>query len=99
MIEMNARSKTSVVGFLILLCSGCAVGPNYKKPAVPVPPEYRGLSPDQAGKSDAASFRDQKWVDAVQDETLRDLIQAALHQNYAIHIASASNPDRRSQRV
>src|SRR5258708_29900917 len=89
MIEMNARSKTSVVGFLILLCSGCAVGPNYKKPAVPVPPEYRGLSPDQAGKSDAASFGDQKWFDAFQDETLRDLIQTALKQNYDVRIAAA----------
>ncbi len=94
---MNARSKTSVVGFLILLCSGCAVGPNYKKPAVPVPPEYRGLSPDQAGKSDAASFGDQKWFDAFQDETLRDLIQTALKQNYDVRIAAARILEARAQ--
>src|SRR6266481_3040158 len=97
MIKMNARKKIFVVGFLILLFSGCAVGPNYKKPAVPVPPEYRGLSPDQAGKSTAASFGDEKWFDAFQDETLRELIQTALKQNYDVRIAAARVLEARAQ--
>src|SRR6266481_6391453 len=97
MIKMNARKKIFVVGFLILLFSGCAVGPNYKKPAVPVPPEYRGLSPDQAGKSTVASFGDEKWFDAFQDETLRDLIQTALKQNYDVRIAAARILEARAQ--
>lgn len=86
---MNAKMKILVVGLLVTLCSGCAVGPNYKKPAVPVPPEYRGISPDQAGKSDATSFGDQKFWDAFQDESLRNLIQTALKQNYDVRIAAA----------
>src|SRR5438105_225725 len=89
MIEMNARKATFGVVFFALLSVGCAVGPNYKKPAVPVPPEYRGLSPDQAGKSEVASFGDQKWWDAFQDETLSDLIRTALKQNYDVGIAAA----------
>src|SRR5258708_34456065 len=92
MIKMNASKKIFVIGFLILLCSGCAVGPNYKKPAVPVPPEYRGLSPDQAGKSDAASFGDQKWFDAFQDKTFRGLIQTALKPKYNLRSAAARIP-------
>ena len=94
---MNARKKIFVIGFLILLFSGCAVGPNYKKPAVPVPPEYRGLSLDQAGKSTVASFGDEKWFDAFQDETLRDLIQTALKQNYDVRIAAARILEARAQ--
>src|SRR6266481_3852861 len=97
MIEMNARKKIFVAGFLVMFCSGCAVGPNYKKPAMPVPPEYRGLSPDQSGKSTVVSFGDQKWLDAFQDETLRDLIQKALKQNYDVRIAAARILEARAQ--
>jgi multidrug efflux system outer membrane protein len=94
---MNARKEIFVVGFLAMLCSGCAVGPNYRKPAVPVPPEYRGVSPDQTGKPDVASFGDQKWWDAFQDEALRDLIQTALKQNYDVRIAAARILEARAQ--
>jgi outer membrane protein, multidrug efflux system len=96
---MNARKQMSVAGFLVgvMLSTGCTVGPNYKRPAVPAPPEYRGLSSDQAGKSDAASFGDQKWVDAFQDEALRDLIQTALKQNYDVRIAAARILEARAQ--
>ena len=94
---MNARREIVVVGLLVVLCSGCAVGPNYKKPAVPVPPEYRGLSPDQSGQSGAASFGDQKWWDAFQDEVLSDLIRTALKQNYDVRIAAARILEARAQ--
>jgi len=97
MIEMKARKETFIAGLLTLLLSGCAVGPNYKKPAVSVPPEYRGLSPDQAGKSGPSSFGDEKWWDAFQDEVLRDLIQAALKQNYDLRIAGARILEARAQ--
>src|SRR6478735_7989291 len=93
---MNARTNIYVL-FFITLCSGCAVGPNYKKPAVPVPPEYRGASLEQAGRAGVASFGDQKWWDAFQDETLRDLIQAALKQNYDVRIAAARILEARAQ--
>jgi len=49
------RKEMFVVGLLVMLCSGCAVGPNYRKPVVPAPPKYRGLPPDQTGKPEAAS--------------------------------------------
>jgi len=44
-----------------LFGSGCTVGPNYKKPKVDVPRNYRGVPEEQAGKMDAASLGDQKW--------------------------------------
>lgn len=85
---MNVGMQVIVIALLVLWWSGCAVGPNYKKPNVPVPPEYRGLSPEQAGKSDVASFAGEKWWDAFQDETLRELIRTALEQNYDVRIAA-----------
>jgi len=94
---MNRKKKVFVIGFLSMLCAGCVVGPNYKKPQLPVPPEYRGVSAEQAGKAEAASFGDQKWWDAFQDETLRDLIQTALKQNYDVQIAATRILQARAQ--
>ena len=97
MIKMRDRRKILVIGFLIVWCSGCAVGPNYKRPSVPARPEYRGLATDQAGKTDAASFGDQKWADAFPDEALRDLIHTALEQNYDVRIAAERILEARAQ--
>ena len=94
---MTPKKEIFVVGLLAMLCAGCAVGPNYKRPAVPAPPEYRGLSPDQTGRSVAASFGEQKWWDAFQDEVLSDLIRTALKQNYDVRIAAARILQARAQ--
>ena len=69
------------------LC-GCTVGPNYKRPAVDVPPDYRGLAPDQVAKVDARSLADQKWWEVFQDEQLKELVKTALKQNYDVRIAA-----------
>jgi multidrug efflux system outer membrane protein len=94
---MTPRKEILVVGLLVVLCAGCAVGPNYKRPAVPAPPEYRGVPPDQTGKSVVASFGEQKWWDAFQDEVLSDLIRTALKQNYDVRIAAARILQARAQ--
>ena len=90
---MDARNTVLRVGLLVALCSGCVAGPNYKKPAVPAPSVYRGLSAEQAVTPDVApdvtTFGDQKWWDAFQDDALRDLIRSALQQNYDVRIAAA----------
>jgi len=94
---MTPRKEIFVVCLLVMLCAGCAVGPNYKRPAVPAPPEYRGVPPDQTGKSVVASFGEQKWWDAFQDEVLSDLIRTALKQNYDVRIAAARILQARAQ--
>ena len=82
-------NKVIALTTLALLASGCTVGPNYKKPAASVPGTYRGLAPEDAGKTDAASLGDQKWWDVFQDEQLQSLIRTALQQNYDLRIAGA----------
>jgi outer membrane protein, multidrug efflux system len=73
--------------FLMLL-TGCAVGPNYKRPPVSVPGDYRGLAPE-AGQQSAASLGDEKWWSVFQDEQLQKLIRQALVDNYDLRIAAA----------
>ena len=85
---MDARNSVLHVGLVAALSSGCMVGPNYKKPTVPAPSVFRGVSAEQAVAPDLASFGDQKWWDAFQDDALRDLIRSALQQNYDIRIAA-----------
>ena len=81
--------KLPLLVLIASLGSGCAVGPNYKRPSVNVPDTYRGLTLEEAPKTEAASLGDQKWWEVFQDEQLQDLIRTALQQNYDVRIAAA----------
>jgi multidrug efflux system outer membrane protein len=70
-----------------LLSGGCAVGPNYKRPAVAVPSTFRAPSPLPPGQ--AASIADLKWFEVFQDEKLQELIRIALERNYDLRDAVA----------
>jgi NodT family efflux transporter outer membrane factor (OMF) lipoprotein len=64
--------------------TGCMVGPDYKRPDVPAPPQFRAGEAQPA----QASLGDVKWFDLFQDDTLRGLIKEALEANYDIRIAA-----------
>lgn len=68
----------------VLLAAGCAVGPNYKRPSVPAPPQYRGAPPGAS----PASLADTKWPDLFQDDALKRLIAAALEHNFDLSMAA-----------
>ena len=85
---MTAARGVAAAGLLALCFCGCTVGPDYKKPVSAVPPEHRGLPPEQAARAEAASFGDVAWWNAFQDEVLRDLIRTAIRQNYDVRIAA-----------
>jgi multidrug efflux system outer membrane protein len=76
------RSRLLIVGLTTVL-TGCMVGPNYKRPDVPAPPNFRGEA-----QPTATSLGDVKWFDLFQDDTLRELIKEALQANYDIRIAA-----------
>ncbi len=82
---------------VMLLTGGCAVGPNYKRPAVSVPDTYRGATPEAAKQSSAESLGDQKWWELFQDQQLQDLIHTALRQNYDVWIAAARISEAQAQ--
>lgn len=78
----------AVLGLILGFACGCAVGPNYKRPAVNVPSVYRGLTPEEAAKGEARSLADEKWWEVFQDEQLKELVKTALQQNYDVRIAA-----------
>jgi len=80
----------SLIAFslVMLLLSGCTVGPNYKRPSVDVPGTYRGAVPQEAQQPAAESLGDQKWWEIFQDKQLQDLVHTALQQNYDVRIAA-----------
>ena len=67
------------------LLTGCAVGPNYSRPAVPVPASFR--APEPLPPSQAASLADLKWFEVFKDEQLQRLVRTALQQNYDLRDA------------
>jgi len=69
-----------------LLLTGCAIGPNYHRPAVDVPGHFRGVV--DSWSIEKASLADQDWQQIFQDRQLQDLINTALTQNYDLHIAA-----------
>jgi multidrug efflux system outer membrane protein len=75
------------VAALLVLLTGCTVGPNYKRPPVSAPDTYRGLAPD-SGPQTAASFGNEKWWTVFQDPQLQSLIREALTNNYDVRIAA-----------
>ena len=68
---------------LVLLC-GCAVGPNYKRPMVDSPGNFRSAP----ALVTTNSIADLPWWDVYQDQTLKSLIHVALTNNYDVRIAA-----------
>ena len=77
--------KRLLITGLAVLVAGCAMGPNYKRPEVKSPAEFRG----QAAPLDAKSLADLAWWDLYRDPVLDKLIRTALQQNYDVRIALA----------
>ena len=76
--------KRSIAAALSVVIAGCAIGPDYHRPEIVEPPEYRG----QTTPAEAASFADLAWWEVFQDEALRALVGEALTNNYDLRIAS-----------
>ena len=77
------------------LLTGCKVGPNYRKPVVPVPTAYHG--PNDNPPDQAASFADLPWWQVFHDPVLQDLIRRALKQNYDLQTVTERITQARAQ--
>lgn len=77
---------------LAVLLSACTVGPNYKRPSLPVPDQHRGdPAPGQA------SLADTRWPDLFPDDTLKPLISTALAHNFDLALASERVEEARAR--
>jgi len=77
------------------LAAGCAVGPNYHRPAVVTPPAFRDLN--ESPQTQTASYADLPWWQVFQDPKLQDLIRIALKQNFDVQIATERINEARAQ--
>jgi multidrug efflux system outer membrane protein len=68
-----------------ILSAGCATGPEYRKPEVTPPAQFRS----QVQPSEAISVADSPWWGMFNDEALRSLIAQALATNLDIQVAIA----------
>jgi multidrug efflux system outer membrane protein len=74
------------------LFPGCAVGPNYKRPAVNTPETFRGET-----QGSTNSFADLPWWQVFHDEQLQSLVREALTNNYDLRIAVSRMEQARAQ--
>lgn len=77
----------AIAALAALVLGGCAMGPNYHRPALQTPSGYRAPTPSPVGE--VASMADLKWWQVFKDDKLQTLIRAALVQNYDLRDAVA----------
>src|SRR5258708_4098523 len=80
-----SKFKTLFVCVMTLSLAGCAVGPNYKRPAVNAPTGFNGAT----NGASTNSLADLPWWSVFKDPVLQDLIQVALTINYDLRITLA----------
>ena len=75
---------------LVLLLSACAMGPDYERPEVPVPDQYRTAAVP------GASIANLKWWELFEDEVMTAVIETALLNNKELAIAVARIEEARA---
>ena len=75
--------RLAAAAVLSLVLGGCAVGPDYRRPAVETPGSWR------IDEKDARDVADTAWWEQLNDPVLNDLVAAALRENNDVKIAAA----------
>ena len=90
---MNVRHKKTRFGtnlgalILLTLLTGCAMGPNYQRPTVNAPADYR-FATTQPTTQPADSLAELPWWELFNDPELQDLIRTALANGYDVRVAA-----------
>jgi multidrug efflux system outer membrane protein len=86
-------TRAAFVAAAALLLSGCLLGPDYSRPPVVVPDNYRfAVAP-----ATAESIADLPWFEVFRDPVLQELVREALQNNYDLRIAAARVEEARAQ--
>jgi len=88
---MKVRIATVLVILAALAITGCAVGPDYKRPTMVEPPGWR--TPTEG----AGSVADLGWWQIFEDSVLQNLIRAATNENTDLRLAVARVAEARAQ--
>jgi multidrug efflux system outer membrane protein len=93
---MNYRANYRAIAVLLGLgwMTACTLGPNYHRPPVTTPANFR--APDPLPPPQGPSLADLKWWEVFKDEKLQDLIREALAANYDLRDAVARVEEARA---
>jgi outer membrane protein, multidrug efflux system len=81
-----------------LLPIGCALGPNYHRPALDVPGKYREVAPPaESEPMDVVSMGDSGWRQVYSDPNLQALLDSALKNNFDVKTALARIDEARAE--
>lgn len=84
------RRKLLIVPALAALLAGCAVGPDYQRPAVDLPAEWQGVP------AQAVAAKSERWWALYADPVLDRLIEEALAGNQDLALAAARVDEARA---
>jgi outer membrane protein TolC len=87
------KPRALILTFLLLAATGCKLGPNYHRPQIAVPDQFRNAPP----VSGTSSIADTKWFDLFQDDALKQLVTTALANNFDLRIAAERVLEARAQ--
>lgn len=96
MCRINRRrtlAPLAAVAVCTTALAGCTVGPEYARPELPTPPQYRFFS----GPEQAESLADLPWWQVFDDITLQALIREAIANNLDLRIAAARIEEMRAR--
>lgn len=75
--------------FIALALAGCAVGPNYRRPAIDIPDKFHSaMAPGVGFATEKPSVGDEQWPAVFQDAVLIHLIREAIANNLDLRIAA-----------
>jgi len=82
--DRRTRANLLLIVCALLCVAGCAVGPNYKRPSIDSPADFR-----REPEATHEPFAELDWWQIYQDATLQALVRQALTNNYDLRIAIA----------
>src|ERR1700741_3000904 len=86
-LQTRFVAKAAPILLTALMLSGCAVGPNYHRPAAETPTVFHAPDEPQQTGTQTVSFADLPWWQVFHDPQLQELIRTALKQNYDVRLA------------
>jgi len=88
-MKANLRIPFTRAALALSLLAGCAVGPDYNRPAVESPGAFRTAATDTNAPSGTNSFADLGWWETFKDPQLTAYLFEALTNSWDIKIAAA----------
>jgi multidrug efflux system outer membrane protein len=88
MTTLRMQGTVTTIALAAALAVACTVGPDYKRPPVILPDQYRDVSAQVTDGRGTPSVADRKWWELFQDEQLQVLITTALQQNFDVRVAA-----------